>query len=99
MVRKSVSLGLAFAALAPAFVLACSAEPEQDATAEDNLDSFDLANSWTDKANPKTPDLAGPLWWPWSMTIAGPKYELVAVRSGRPREPTALFSTDRKSVV
>ena len=78
-----------------ALVTACGGAPAAEPPPEqqgDDLDSLDLANSWTDATNPKSPDLAGPIWWPWVMKLRGPKYELHAVASGRPREPIAVFS-------
>ena len=61
---------------------------------QDDLDSLDVANSWTDAANPKNPDLAGPIWWAWNMRLRGPKSELRALVNGRPREPVGVFSGD-----
>ena len=65
--------------------------PEQQ---QDDLDSLDVANSWTDAANPKDPDHAGPIWWAPMMRLRGAKSELRSLVSGRPREPVGVFSGD-----
>src|SRR5262245_44979607 len=78
-----------------ALITACGSAPSPDQDEDeqsDNLDALDLANSWTDAANPKNPDLAGPIWWAWVMKLGGAKYQLDAVQSGRPREPVGVFS-------
>jgi hypothetical protein len=59
---------------------------------EQDLDALDIANSWTDAANPKDPDVAGPLWWASMMKLRGPKVSLRAVLPGRPREPVGVFA-------
>jgi hypothetical protein len=83
-------------ALAALCLFACSSDPppaDDGADQSDqDLDSLDIANSWTDKANPKTPDEAGPIWWPWVMRLTDVKSTLSAVTPGRPREPVGIFS-------
>src|SRR5882757_4221318 len=71
-----------------------SDDDEGTGSTEDHLDMLDIANSWTDKADPKNPDVAGPIWFASSMTLRGPSLSVRAVASGRPREPVGVFSKD-----
>jgi Glycerophosphoryl diester phosphodiesterase family len=71
-----------------------SDDDEGSGSTEDHLDMLDIANSWTSVADPKNPDVAGPIWFASSMTLRGPSLSVRAVASGRPREPVGVFSKD-----
>lgn len=81
-----------------ALVVGCGAAADDgtpDDTAEaagDHLDLLDIANSWTDAADPKNPDVAGPIWFASSMKLRGPSVSVRAVVPLRPREPVGVFS-------